>query len=239
MKTFFVNISDISNNKVLLSGEEHNHLKNVLRLNKGAQVCVVCGDEYNYNCEVVEVNKNNSLLKVNSKTLNTANPKVNLTAFVALIKNDKLNLIIQKLTELGVTNIIPFESKYTIIKDNKLKHEKLQVISNQSIKQCGRSIPAKIYPTINISQIDCKNYDLVLFANESEKNVKISDVILNKNLNNMALIIGPEGGFTTEEKAMLIKNGAKSVTLCSRILRAETAAIMLTSLVLNYMGEFN
>lgn len=238
MKTFFVNKTDISNNKVVVSGEEHNHLKNVLRLNKGALVTVVCGDEFNYNCEILEVNKNNSVLKVNSVTENMCNPKVNLTAYVALIKNDKLNLIIQKLTELGVTNIVPFESKYTIIKENKLKHEKLQLISNQSVKQCGRSIPALIYPTINISQIDCKKHDLVIFANESEKSVKISDVISNNKINNAALIIGPEGGFTEDEKQMLINNGAKSVTLCSRILRAETAAIMLTSLVLNYMGEF-
>lgn len=238
MKTFYVEKKIFNNQTVIINGDEHNHLKNVLRLNVGAKVCVVCGDEFNYECEILKINKNDSELKILNKSLNQANPKVNLTAFVALIKNDKLNLTIQKLTELGVTNIVPFVSSFTVVKDDGNKHEKLQAISNQSVKQCGRSKPALIYPTVNIFNINVANYDLFLFANESEQNVTISQVINNSKHNNVALIIGPEGGFSSEEKQYLINSGAKSISLSKRILRAETAAIMLTALTLEYLGEF-
>ncbi len=238
MKTFYVDSKNFNNNIVLIDGDEHNHLKNVLRLNVGTKVLVVCGDDYNYECEILKINKASTELTILNKTLNLANPKTNLTAFVALIKNDKLNLTIQKLTELGVTNIVPFESAFTVIKDNKNKHEKLQLISNQSVKQCGRSKPTKVFPTINIKDIVVNNYDLFLFANESEHNVTISDCLGKTKPNKVAIIIGPEGGFSAEEKNMLIRSGAKSISLSKRILRAETAAIMLTTLTLEYLGEF-
>ncbi len=237
MKTFFIESKNFNNNQVFVDGEEHNHLKNVLRLKPGDNVKVVCGDKFDYFCTIDQINKNNSVLIIDSKQVNTANPKANLTAYVALIKNDKMSLIIQKLTELGVSNIVPFESRYTVIKDQKNKYEKLQQISNQSIKQCGRSIPATIMPTINISNINISDHDIVLFANESEQKVMLNQVIPNAD-SNVAIIIGPEGGFTEDEKNMLINKGAKSISLGNRILRAETAAIMLTTLVLNILGEF-
>ena len=148
MKTFFVD--KIDGNLIKLEDDEHNHLKNVLRLNVNDQVKVVCGDEFNYYCKVCEINKKDSVLKVEKKELNTANPKVNLTCYMALIKNDNLTLVVQKLTELGCSNFVPFESAYTVNKDKGTKTEKLITVTKQSLKQCGRSIPMNICDTKNI-----------------------------------------------------------------------------------------
>lgn len=239
MKTFFVD--KIDGNLIKLEDDEHNHLKNVLRLNVNDQVKVVCGDEFNYYCKVCEINKKDSVLKVEKKELNTANPKVNLTCYMALIKNDNLTLVVQKLTELGCSNFVPFESAYTVNKDKGTKTEKLITVTKQSLKQCGRSIPMNICDTKNILKLDnmLKAHDLIIFANETEKSSNLNTVLAkNSNAKNIAIIVGCEGGFAQEEIKYLLAHGAKSISLGSRILRAETAAIMLTSIVLNHFKEY-
>lgn len=239
MKTFYVN--SVNGNNIELVGDEHNHLKNVIRLNCGDQVKVVCGDDFNYFCTIMQINKNSTILKVDSKELNKANPKVNLTCYMALIKNDNLSLVVQKLTELGCSTFVPFESRYTVNKDKGTKIEKLNLITQQSLKQCGRSKPMVIKPTKKLTDLvnDLKQHDLIIFANETEKSENLNDVLMqNKNAKNIAIIVGCEGGFEQTEIDLLINNNAKSVTLGSRILRAETASIMLTAIILNFFKEY-
>ncbi len=239
MKTFYVN--SVNGNNIELVGDEHNHLKNVMRLNCGDQVKVVCGDDFNYFCTIMQINKNSTILKVDSKELNKANPKVNLTCYMALIKNDNLSLVVQKLTELGCSTFVPFESRYTVNKDKGTKIEKLNLITQQSLKQCGRSKPMVIKPTKKLTDLvnDLKQHDLIIFANETEKSENLNEVLnQNKNAKNIAIIVGCEGGFEQTEIDLLINNNAKSVTLGSRILRAETASIMLTAIILNFFKEY-
>lgn len=239
MKTFYVN--SVNGNNIELVGDEHNHLKNVMRLNCGDQVKVVCGDDFNYFCTIMQINKNSTILKVDSKELNKANPKVNLTCYMALIKNDNLSLVVQKLTELGCSTFVPFESRYTVNKDKGTKIEKLNLITQQSLKQCGRSKPMVIKPTKKLTDLvnDLKQHDLIIFANETEKSENLNDVLMqNMNAKNIAIIVGCEGGFEQTEIDLLINNNAKSVTLGSRILRAETASIMLTAIILNFFKEY-
>ncbi len=239
MKTFYVN--GVNGNNIELVGDEHNHLKNVIRLNCGDQVKVVCGDDFNYFCTIMQINKNSTILKVDSKELNKANPKVNLTCYMALIKNDNLSLVVQKLTELGCSTFVPFESRYTVNKDKGTKIEKLNLITQQSLKQCGRSKPMVIKPTKKLTDLvnDLKQHDLIIFANETEKSENLNDVLMqNMNAKNIAIIVGCEGGFEQTEIDLLINNNAKSVTLGSRILRAETASIMLTAIILNFFKEY-
>lgn len=239
MKTFYVN--GVNGNNIELVGDEHNHLKNVIRLNCGDQVKVVCGDDFTYFCTIMQINKNSTILKVDSKELNKANPKVNLTCYMALIKNDNLSLVVQKLTELGCSTFVPFESRYTVNKDKGTKIEKLNLITQQSLKQCGRSKPMVIKPTKKLTDLvnDLKQHDLIIFANETEKSENLNDVLMqNMNAKNIAIIVGCEGGFEQTEIDLLINNNAKSVTLGSRILRAETASIMLTAIILNFFKEY-
>lgn len=230
----------INNDRVVLEGIEHNHLKNVLRLKEGDEVVVVCGDEYDYICKIEKISKGDTILKVVDKVENKYNPSSDVTVFQALTKNDNMTLIVQKLTELGVKTFIPFESQFITSKDKYSKREKLQSISNQSIKQCKRSIAMNVLDTMSFNSMikSLTGYDLVIFANETEKTQNLSKIKFNKT-SKVALIIGSEGGFSDEECAKIIEAGGVSVSLGRRILRAETASIGLTSVVMCMMGEWD
>lgn len=235
MKRFFVDKDNFNNNLITIDGVEHNHLKNVLRLSVNERIVVVCGDEFDYQCEIIDSSKSKTICKIVDKTKNIANPQKGITFFQALTKKDNMNLIVQKLTELGVKNFVPFENRFITAKTSENKQDKLQTISNQSIKQCGRSIPMNIHSTISFDNLlkEIGLFEIVIFANEKEKNVRLSDIKLDwEKVSNVAIIVGSEGGFSDDEIAKLktMKN-ITSVTFGNRILRAETASISLASFV--------
>lgn len=241
MKRFYVDSSQINNNQIVLDGTEHNHLKNVLRLNEGESVIVVCGDEFDYWCKIVRIAKNNTLLEITNKTFNTQNPISDVTVFQALTKSENMSLIVQKLNELGVRTFVPFESRYITSKDKFNKQDKLQTIANQSVKQCKRSVPMFVNKTLSFDKMvqELTKYDNVVFANETEKSKDLSAVKFSAT-NKVAIIVGSEGGFSDEEIKEIEKlSNANSVSLGKRILRAETASIALTSVVMFLLGEWN
>ena len=240
MKRFFVDEKLEVNEKIKIEGIEHNHIKNVMRMKVGDEIILVCGDEFDYYATIVSISKGDTEVFVHSKLDNENNPKANLTVFQALVKSDNMSLIVQKLTELGVKTFVPFESEFITSKDKLGKVHKLQEISNQSIKQCKRSIPMKVEDIISFSKLVEKvsEYDIVLFANETEKNLDLSSLDIQKD-SNTAIIIGSEGGFSCSEVEKLISAGAKSISLGKRILRAETASIALSSVIICKLGEWD
>ncbi|MBQ9791858.1 MAG: 16S rRNA (uracil(1498)-N(3))-methyltransferase [Clostridia bacterium] len=163
MKRFFVDKSSIKGDTIVIEGIEHNHIKNVMRLNVGEDIIVVAGDEFDYYAKIVDMKKGETVVKVLDKKQNEYNPKHNVTVFQALTKTDNMQLIVQKLTELGVTTFYPVITEFITSKDKMGKSDKLQVVSNQSIKQCKRSIPMKIESVIKFSaMLDLlKEYDIV------------------------------------------------------------------------------
>lgn len=229
-----------NNDRVVLEGTEHNHLKNVLRLKEGDEVIVVCGDEYDYTCVIEKISKGDTILRVVSKQINEYNSKLDVTVFQALTKHDNMSLIVQKLTELGIKTFVPFESQFITSKDKYSKRDKLQIISNQSIKQCKRSVPMEVRDTLTFNNLikELSNYDIVIFANETEKTKNLNELKLDCS-QKVALIIGSEGGFSQLECDKLVDAGAVSVSLGKRILRAETASIGLASVVMYLMGDWN
>ena len=118
--------------------------------------------------------------------------------------------------------------------------DKMQEISNQSIKQCKRSIPMNVSDVMVFDEMvkSLSKYDIVIFANECEKTASLKEIDISKN-DNVAIIIGSEGGFSEKEIAKIVKANGKSVSLGKRILRAETAAIALTSVIMCKVGEWD
>lgn len=239
MKRFFVG-HDLEVNKTYkIDGIEHNHIKNVMRMGVGDDLILVCGDECDYYGKIVSMSKGDTSVIVTHSEKNIYNPKCDVTVFQALVKSDNMTLIIQKLTELGVKTFVPFESEFITSKDKFGKTSKFQETSNQSVKQCKRSIPMCVSETISFDKLLCglKDYDVVLFANECERVEKLESIGLDKD-KKVAIIVGSEGGFSESEIIKLRNNGAKSISLGKRILRAETASIALTSVVMYLMGEW-
>lgn len=236
-KRFYITQENIDKDTITLTGEEHNHLSRVLRLPAGAEVeCFADGDNL-YNCEIASITKQSTTLNILSTYKCTANPKEDVTLFQALPKGEKLELIIQKTSELGVSEIITFTSSFTIAKANDNKLPRLEKIAVSSAKQCGRTRLVKLSPTITFKQMleRLKEYDLIVFANETEDNGGLQNLI-KKGLK-IALIVGSEGGFSTQEIEQIKACGAKSISMGRRILRAETAAISLSACVLYELGE--
>ena len=238
-KRFFV--ESIDSDIITLSGEEFEHMSRVLRCKVGERVeCFSDGSDI-FVCKILSINKNQAILQVESKYTCKANPKVQVAVFQALVKGDKLEFLTMKLSELGVGELVLFSSRFTNFKPNMVRPERLNKIAVGASKQCGRTSIMKIGSPIKFEQVlqELKNYDTIIFANETEKDTE-------KTLKNakkpqfdgkIAIIIGSEGGFEIGEIESIIKAGGVSTSLGSRILRAETAAIALTSIVMYQVGE--
>ena len=150
-----------------------------------------------------------------------------VTAIISLIKSDKFELILQKLTELGVSTIVPYNARRSVVKDSKAdkKQERYQKIVTEAAEQSHRNIVPEVHTAINFKEV--KNYlsDVNIIAYEKE-NTDSKQCLKAKSI---TFVIGPEGGFETAEIEAFTKLGFNSVSLGKRILRAETAAICLAS----------
>lgn len=240
MYNFFIKDQDINEKKAIIT-QDYNHIVNVLRMNLNDKI-YVCNKKTgeSYLAKISEITKTQVICEIINKN-NSTESNIDITIFQGLPKSDKMETIIQKSTELGANTFVPVSMKYCIskLKDNK-KIERWQKIAEVAAKQSKRNIIPKVENLITIKELSniIKDYNLVLIAYENEKKTNIKQILQeNKNINKIALIIGPEGGIATEEVKILEENGAKSVGLGKRILRTETAPITMVSMLI-YEYEF-
>jgi 16S rRNA (uracil1498-N3)-methyltransferase len=246
MRKFFVDSSQVNEDVIKIIGDDVNHIKNVLRLACGDRVLIgIKGEEKNYICEITEILKKDVLCKIVEEAQAVAESNVKIDIFQGLPKADKMELIIQKGTELGVNNFIPVNFKRTVVKfDEKDKNKKLdrwQKIAEVAAKQSGRDNIPQIKNIENVKNI-CnliKEYDIVLVAYECEDKNSLKNELkklVNKENLKIAVVIGPEGGIEENEVEALKGAGAKIVSLGKRILRTETVALAMTAII-NYELE--
>ena len=232
---FFVEKNQIHDNKIIIIGTDVNHIKNVLRKNIGDLLNIV-SDGVEYKVKINTLNSEEIVCNIIDKEeKNFEGPKI--TIFQGLAKADKIEYIIQKCSEVGATEIIPTEMKRCVVKlDEKDKIKKLdrwKKIAEVAAKQSLRDNILKVEKIVKIEEAYelVKGYDLTIVAYENEKNNSLKKVlkeIKNKDLT-IAIIIGPEGGLEENEVQKLQDGGAKVVTLGNRILRTETAPIVVCS----------
>ena len=227
MRRFF---GKIEQDKAVINGEEFLHLKTVLRMKEGDDVVVLDGSEREFICKITQMKKDFAIAHVESTQKCLALPKKDIALFQALTKREKMEMIVQKAVELGMKTLIPFSSEFCVAKDSMGKKDRLEKIVYGACKQCECSVPMKIADTLKFDDmlICASKYDLVLFANErAGKNMNYEEL---KKAKSIAIIVGPEGGFSEEEKKRIIDGGAKSISLGKRILRSETASIVMMGL---------
>lgn len=250
MPKFFVKNEQIKENEITINGEDVNHIKKVLRAKIGdeLQICNSQNGE-NFLCDIQSLDneKINCIIKQNLEISTESNIKV--TIFQGLPKADKMEYIIQKSVELGVTDITPVEMKRCVVKfdekDKVKKQARWQKISEVAAKQCGRDIIPEMNSLINIKNL-CnliEKYDIVLVAYENEKETTLKEQLLKiktDTINNkkqdeqvkIGIVIGPEGGLEPQDVELLKQNGAKVITLGKRILRTETVALNVLSIIM-------
>lgn len=244
MKKFFIKQDQINNNVIEIINEDVNHIKNVLRLEEETLIQVSDGIK-NYISKIIRIEKDKVICEIIEEFENENEAKVQIDIFQGLPKSDKMEYIIQKCTELGVNEYFPVSLKRSVVKlsgkDEQKKIERWQKIAEGAAKQSGRDIIPKINNIKNINNI-CeiiKDYDIFIVAYELEKEKSFKSMLkdLDKSKEQkIGVLIGPEGGIEEEEINKLKENGAKIVTLGKRILRTETVALVLSSII---MYEFN
>lgn len=240
-KRFYFSGELAENKLISIEGEEFHHLANVMRARVNDSVCLFNGDGYFYFGKITQINKKNAEILINNTQKSENEPKVELTIYQALAKGDKLSLIMQKITEIGASELAIFDSEFCDVKANTTRVDRLETIAISASKQCGRATITKQSDVLKFNEIvnQIKDFDAFYVAYENEDGLTLSkDLILNKNkLNKVAIMIGAEGGFSEKEIKLLKTNGAKIVSLGNRILRTETASIVCAGLVMQILEQ--
>jgi len=233
MNRFFVKPNQVDDHVIrIVRKDDLHHIKTVLRLKQGDQIEISDGEEWEYE-GVIGVQDGEGLkVDVVKRQHFAREPKVHITLYQGIPKMGKMDFIIQKAVELGVSEIVPVFMARTVVADKGNFGKKLaryEMIAEEAASQCGRGIVPFIRHAIPFNKIpDSLDPDTtVLFLYENEKNVSIKDVLrgLPKIPQRVALLVGPEGGFAPEEAEALRNLGIESVTLGKTILRTETAGL--------------
>lgn len=239
---FFVNSDQIKENKIYICNSDVNHIKNVLRKKPGDVITIV-SDGAKYRSEIVSLSSDCVVCNIIEESQEITCEPV-LTIFQGLAKADKMEYIIQKCTELGVHEIVPLELKRCVVrldgKDKAKKLERWKKIAEVASKQSLRNDILRVERVLDLSQaIDVfDEFDYVIVAYEKELDVTLKSVIrgIEKECPRIAVVIGPEGGIDDEEVQRMLGANAVCVSLGKRILRTETAPVVISSIL---MYEFS
>ena len=245
MPKFFVRQNQVGDGKIVINGQDVKHIRNVLRAKVGEEL-EICNSETgeNFLCSILEFNEDKIWCNIEQKIQEKTESNVKVTIFQGLPKADKMEYIIQKSVELGVYDITPVDMKRCVVKLNEKdkikKVERWKKISEVAAKQSGRNIIPQINNVTNIKNIYelIPKYDIVIVAYENEQNRTLKEQL--KQIKEadktgkikIGIVIGPEGGLEENDVEQLEKNGAKIVTLGKRILRTETVALNVLSIIM-------
>ena len=248
MAHFFVTADQVREDGIHILGADVNHLKNVLRMKIGEHLSVSDGNNVTYSCAVESFPPEGEevILRILSEEPGSRELPSRIYLFQGLPKGDKMELIIQKAVELGAFSVIPVEMRRSVAKiDPKKKDAKLRrfrLIAESAAKQAGRSLVPGIPDVMNLrealSYAKARAKHLLL-PYELEKGMAHTREVLSgiRPGEDIAVFIGPEGGFDVEEAEFLSANGAEKITLGKRILRTETAGLMLLSVLMFRLEE--
>lgn len=223
------------NKNLELEDSDYHHIKNVMRMKKDDIIKVVF-DNVVYTCKLTSITNKSSFEIINKEEKDKKDYSVDV-AF-SLIKEQKLNYLLQKTTELGVHILIPINTKRGVVKIDKKKEsskiDRWQKICKEASEQSFRSNMPKINSILNLEDLIYMDYDLKLLCslNKNTKNIK-KVIQKNNKCVKILLVVGPEGGFDPKEEEYLLNNGFVSVSLGNTVLRAETAPVVALSMI-NY-----
>jgi 16S rRNA (uracil1498-N3)-methyltransferase len=222
---FYVNC-ELKPGPVLLQGAEAHHLAVVCRLRAGDAVCLFNGDGHQYPARIEEVNRREVTLQVLAVESPSRELPFRLHIAAPLPRGDRAQFLLEKLTELGVTSFTPLQTARSVVHPRETKLDKLQRHVIEASKQCGRNVLLEVRPMVEWAAF-CQAAELparrVLAhpGGESQGDLAGCDTVA---------AVGPEGGFTDEEVAFACEAGWRLLDLGPRILRVETAAIVLAIL---------
>ncbi len=235
LRRFFVDSCNADT--ITISGEEFTHAVSVLRIKEKEDIIVCDNSGYEYFATIDKINKKDFTATIYDKKQSQTEPNTKVTLIAGYLKGDKTELIVQKAVELGINEIVVFSSQFSSAFMNENKLTRLNRVSVEATKQCGRAIAPKVFYaedfTTALSFGD--NSQNKLFACEfaKENQTDFSSLV-----GSTAIVVGSEGGFSEQEYKQALESGYQTVYLGKRILRAETAAIALSSIIMFSLKEF-
>ncbi|NCB93755.1 MAG: 16S rRNA (uracil(1498)-N(3))-methyltransferase [Clostridia bacterium] len=242
MYRFFVQKEqiDMEEKKIHILGSDVNHIKNVLRMKVGEEILISAGDDQEYTCSIASLDPEEVLADVMYVQEVGLELPSKIYLFQGLPKSDKMELIIQKAVELGVFEIIPVETKRTVVKlDSKKEAAKLKRwrgISESAAKQSKRMLIPEVHEVLKFQKAMeyASKLDVCLIPYELAEDMVHTKALLEeiKPGQSIGVFIGPEGGFTPEEIEMALEHQVWPITLGKRILRTETAGMTVLSILM-------
>lgn len=246
MQHFFVDSSNITGNRIVITGDDVNHIKNVLRMRVGEEISVSNGiDDDEYRCEIEEIFDSEVVCKLMFVKKDGIELPAKITLYQGLPKADKMELIIQKAVELGVYEIVPVATKRAVVqldeKKAKSKVARWQAISEAAAKQSKRAIIPEIRNVMTFKEAvkEASGFDTSSIPYELSEGMSDTKNWINKVVNlskekkaRIGIFIGPEGGFDEKEIEFALENNVIPISLGKRILRTETAGMTTLSILM-------
>ena len=247
MPRFFVPVEDITDGEIRITSGDAAHISRVLRLREGDTVTVCDGRGFDYNAEIAEINAGEIICSVTAKRRSESEPDVFVTLYQGLPKASKMDYIIQKTTELGVSKIVPVAMARCVsrIEDKKTEAKKLErwnKIAKEAAQQSQRGIVPEICPVMTFDEAAAAmaESDLCFAPYECEDEGGLKNTLLSvENPKTVSFMIGPEGGFDLSEIEKLKAAQIPTVTLGPRILRTETAGEAVLAMMMYEIGDVN
>jgi 16S rRNA (uracil1498-N3)-methyltransferase len=242
MQRYFVEPANIIDNEVTIQGSDVHHIRNVMRFSIGDSLGICPNDGTLRLARITAIEKSKVTAAI-FKTIIENQPEHKITIAQALIRKDRFEWFLEKATELGVTKIIPtrFARSIVQIDENKstAKLERYRMIVKEASEQSERNVMPLITAFTDLPDIDYSRYDMIFYASERDQKASLIRDVLAKHLKSgkYLFLVGPEGGITDDEVSLLEAKGAIPISLGSRILRSETAGIMVMSAILSQWGE--
>lgn len=232
MQRYFV--KEKSNDNFILSDSDKHHIKKVMRCKNNDKIEVVYEKQV-YICNIDDIES--LKLSIIESCFEERELEVELTIAISLVQEQKFDLILQKLTELGVNNIIPVKTERSIVKIDSSKEEKKlsrwKTICKEASEQSHRNTIPQVGKIITLKELLNNKKDVNLICSLNDKTKPLNSY-LKEDIKSVLFVIGPEGGFSPKEEQLLMDNGFECTTLGKRVLRVETAAIYVASII-NYI----
>ncbi len=244
MYHFYVEKEAVGETTIRITGGDVNHIKNVLRMKPGDEIIISDGQGREYRCMIAKITEE-VLADIHETKKTESELGVRLLLFQGLPKKDKMELIIQKAVELGVSEIIPVITRRTVVQLTDKKEEKRlerwQSIAEAAAKQCGRGVVPRVAIPVKFTEAlkQAASLEEILIPFElaegmEETRQRIKELHGKKSV---GIFIGPEGGFEQDEITEAVTFGAHPITLGRRILRTETAGLCILSVIMFEMEE--
>jgi len=246
-RRFFVEKIVLTDNFLSITGREARHIVNVLRMKKGEKLVLMDGEGRLFESTIETLHHKGVKVKINKSIPHPPSSPLHISLAQALIRAHPMDYLIQKTTELGISSIYPFYSERTVIrlKPDHLKNKMAHWIEimKSACKQCGRTTVPNLNPPLPFEEIiknapDKKTLRVLLWENEDKADLKKLLRSMSPLLHIYA-VVGPEGGFTTEEINLARETGFHIISLGNRVLRAETAAVSMLSIIQYEWGDLS